>query len=139
MSGERFLSDGWTLTLSDAGAYAAPDNIPDHAETIAASVPGTVASALRAAGRFDAGNPTSLENLDAWYRCNLTGETGAAMLRFAGLATIAEVYLNNDPILTSDSMFEAHDVPVILTGVDRLAICFRAIGPHLDKSGSTLR
>lgn len=138
MSGARFLGNGWTLTLSDAGAYAVPADIPDHAETIAAPVPGTVASALREAGRFDAGNPTSLENLDAWYRLDLAGEMpGASVLRFAGLATVAEVYLNDDLILTSDSMFEAHDVAVVLTGADRLAICFRAIAPHLAKT--TLR
>lgn len=139
MSSEQFLSDGWTLTLSDAGAYAAPENIPDHAETIAAPVPGTVAAALRAAGRFDAGNPTSLENMDAWYRLDLAGERGEAILRFAGLATIAEVYLNDISILTSDSMFEWHDVPVMLTGDDRVSICFRAIGPHLSKTGPRAR
>jgi beta-mannosidase len=140
MSGERFLGDGWTLTLSDAGAYALPTDITDNAATIAAPVPGTVAAALRAAGRFDAGNPISLETIDAWYRLDLSGEpAGAAVLRFAGLATIAEVYLNGRLILRSDSMFKAHDVPVILTGSDRLAICFRAIDPHLTKTGPRAR
>ncbi|MDP9840366.1 beta-mannosidase [Neorhizobium huautlense] len=139
MSSEDFLGDGWTLTLSDAGAYAAPGNIPDHAETITASVPGTVASALRAAGRFDAGIPTSLEHIDAWYRLDLAGESGEAILRFSGLATVAEVYLNDVLILASGSMFEAHDVPVMLTGFDRVSICFRAIGPHLSKTGPRAR
>jgi len=139
MNGEQVLKNGWTLTLSDAGAYAGPGDIPENADRLAAMVPGTVAAALRAAGKFDAGNPTTLENLDAWYRCDLSGETGEAVLRFAGLATIAEVYLNDKLILTSDSMFEAHDLSVTLTGTDSLAICFRAIGPHLSKTGPRAR
>ncbi|MEB2845119.1 glycosyl hydrolase 2 galactose-binding domain-containing protein [Endobacterium cereale] len=139
MSGKRVPGDGWTLILSDAGAYAAPADIRDDAEGIAAPVPGTVASALRDAGQFDAGNPTSLENVDAWYLCDLTEEAGKAVLHFAGLATIAEVYLNDNLILASTSMFEAHDVPAMLTGTDRLAICFRAIGPHINKTGPRAR
>lgn len=137
---ERFLTDGWSLTLSDAGAYATPGDISANAEWMAASVPGTVASALRDAKRFDAGNPTSLENIDAWYRLDLTGEAaGEAVLRFSGLATITDVYFNDELILTSKNMFEAHDVPVILTGGDQLAMCFRAIGPHLAKTGPRAR
>ncbi|MGE7370613.1 glycosyl hydrolase 2 galactose-binding domain-containing protein [Neorhizobium sp. NPDC001467] len=139
MTSERFLGKGWTLALGEAGAYATPDDIPDHAETIAAPVPGTVASALRQAGRFDVGASLALEDLDAWYRCTLDEPAGDALLRFAGLATIAEVYLNGALILTSESMFEAHDVPVTLHGKDRLAICFRAIGPHLAKTGPRAR
>ncbi len=139
MESERVLGDGWTLILSDAGTYATPQDIPESAGAIMAMVPGTVAQALRNAGKFDAGKPAPLENVDAWYRCVLTGKDGAAVLRFAGLATIAEVYLNDDLILTSDSMFEAHDVSVTLNGCDRLAICFRAIGPHLDRSGPRAR
>ncbi|TCQ99766.1 glycoside hydrolase family 2 protein [Neorhizobium sp. JUb45] len=138
--GERFLADGWSLTLSDAGAYATPRDIPETAEWIVAPVPGTVASALRDAKRLDAANPTSLENIDAWYQLDLTSEAvGEAVLRFAGLATITEVYFNDELILTSKTMFEAHDVPVVLTGSDRLAMCFRAIGPHLAKTGPRAR
>ncbi|MGI2035884.1 glycoside hydrolase family 2 protein [Rhizobium panacihumi] len=136
---ERFLTDGWALTLSEPGAYAAPGDIPGTVETIAAPVPGTVASALRGADKFDAAYPTPLENLDAWYRLDLPGEAGAAVLRFAGLATVTEVYLNDMLILASESMFEAHDVRVTLTGSDRLAMCFRAIGPHLTRSGPRAR
>lgn len=70
----------------------------------------------------------------------LTGEQpGAAVLRFEGLATIAEVYLNDRLVLSSQSMFEAHDVDVILNGSDELSICFRALRPHLEKRGPRAR
>ncbi len=49
---------------------------------------------------------------------------GSAILKLDGLATFAGVFLNEELILSSDSMFHAHEVPVTLTGEDRLAICF---------------
>lgn len=136
---KRMLQDGWTLTLCAGDAYVGPGDIPDSAERLTAIVPGTVAATLRALGRFDAANPTSLENIDAWYRLDLMESPGPAMLRFQGLATIAEVYLNDILLLSSDSMFETYEIPVTLTDRDRLAICFRAIAPHLAKSGSRAR
>jgi beta-mannosidase len=132
----RPLEQGWTLLLCEPGNFDDPDTINRALARLQAPVPGTVAQALAKAGLFDPAHPVSLHNKDAWYFRPLKGEaSGPAVLRFEGLATLADVYLNGRLILTSDSMFEAHDVAVELTGADELAICFRALTPHLEKRG----
>lgn len=136
----RFLTEGWRLTLSEANVFARPSDIPADADTIAAPVPGTVAEALEKAGQFDRYNPKPLNHLDAWYRVRLeTGEPQTAILHFDGLATISEVYLNDEVVAHSQSMFEALEVTVELSGADELAICFRALKPHLEKTGPRAR
>ncbi|WP_448208310.1 glycoside hydrolase family 2 protein [Azospirillum sp. sgz302134] len=97
---------------------------------LSAPVPGTAAQALRAAGRFSIHRPPPLHDQDVWYRTRLTGE-GPRTLRFHGLATIAEVWLDGERILASDSMFQAHEVPVTLRGEHTLHIAFRALNPIL--------
>ncbi|MGN7295320.1 glycoside hydrolase family 2 protein [Rhizobium sp. SAFR-030] len=133
------LSDGWTVSTTPPGLHAVPPDDDSVRDALPAMVPGTLAGALERVGLFDRTRPESLENLDAWYRVTLSEPPGAAILRFEGLATIAEVFLNGERILESQSMFESHDVPVVLTGADRLVICFRAIGPHLERKGPRAR
>jgi hypothetical protein len=137
---EQRLSEGWTLTLTDADAFATPADMPRGLESIPAPVPGTVAEALEASGQFDRTNPRPLNGFDAWYRLVLISEnSGKAVLRFDGLATFAEIYLNGHLIAVSQSMYEAYEVPVDLTGSDELAICFRALAPRLEASGPRAR
>lgn len=133
------LSCGWTLTVTPPGQFSHPADLPDTLENLPAAVPGTVAAAMEEAGRFDRANPSSLENCDAWYRLTIQEEAGPAILRFEGLATVADVFLNGQVILHSESMFESHDVPVILSGDDRLAIRFQALEPHLQRKGPRAR
>jgi len=134
------LDEGWSLVLTEPGAYAFPGDLSSNLESIPAIVPGTVAAALEAAGRFGRGTPKPLIDKDAWYRRSLAGETaGPAILRFAGLATIANVFLDDRLILSSENMFESHDVPVELIGSEILSICFRALKPHLEKTGPRAR
>lgn len=134
------LSDGWTLTTTSANAYMKPSDVPSMAQHIPAPVPGTVAAALEAEGLFDRANPHALDTQDAWYRLDLlTDGEATATLHFGGLATMAEVFLNDTLILSSESMFESHDVPVHLTGNDELAICFRALAPHFSRKGPRAR
>ncbi|MBR7960212.1 glycoside hydrolase family 2 protein [Burkholderia vietnamiensis] len=118
----------WSMLATAAGAVREPRALPAGAGWIAAPVPGTVAQALALAGRSD--DAASLAERDHWYRVDLRGH-GPRVLRFHGLATLAEAWLDDTPILRSDSMFVAHDVPVTLDGVHRLYICFRALAPHL--------
>ncbi|MDQ0138034.1 beta-mannosidase [Neorhizobium galegae] len=134
------LAEGWSLALTEPGAHTLPSDLPTDLECLPAIVPGTVAAALEAAGRFDRDNPEPLIDRDAWYRCPLAGEApGPAILRFAGLATVAEVFLGETLILSSAGMFESHDVAVELTGTETLSICFRALKPHLEKAGPRAR
>ncbi|WP_416407655.1 glycoside hydrolase family 2 protein [Agrobacterium rosae] len=134
------MSEGWTLTLTEPDAFLTPVDIPFDAETLTAPVPGTVAQALEALRKFDRLQPEPLNNRDAWYRLTLVSdEIGPAILRFEGLATIAEIFLNGELVAHSTSMFEALDLAFELTGADELAICFRALAPRLDKTGPRAR
>lgn len=117
------LDRGWTLTVSAPGG-------PESGEGIPAPVPGTVAQALQAAGLWSQEDPAPLHDKDFVYRTRLTGH-GPHVLRFHGLATIAEVRLDGECILTSDSMYLAHEVPVTLTGEAELSIRFHALHPVL--------
>lgn len=133
------LTDGWSLVLTPAGLCPLPDDVKRDA-ALPAPVPGTVAAALEAAGLFDRTAPQPLHDQDAWYFRDLGDQAeGAAILRFEGLATVTEIYLNGQRILDVDSMFECHDVSVQLSGKDRLALCFRALNPLLNKSGPRAR
>lgn len=120
------LSDGWQLALTAPGSGPA-----SATEWIAAPVPGTAAQALRNAGRFDIHHPTKLHDKDAWYRTRFPG-SGRRTLRFGGLATIAEVWLNGMSILTSDNMFLSHEVDVDLAGDNELLIVFRSLDKELE-------
>jgi beta-mannosidase len=136
----RPLEQGWTLLVTEAGGHTDPSQIHRPAARIPATVPGTVAGALCDAGLFDRHKPHPLHDKDAWYFRSLEGEApGPTVLRFEGLATIAEIYVNGVLKATSDSMFESLDVAVELSGHDDLAICFRALQPHLDKRGPRAR
>jgi len=136
----RPLEQGWTLMMSEPGQYQVPADLPLNAFNIKASVPGTVAAALTEAGLFDPASPAPLHGKDVWYRRSLSGETpGPAVLRFEGLATIAEIFVNGVLGHTSESMFEPVDLPLDLSGEDELVICFRALQPHLEKKGPRAR
>ncbi|QLF68207.1 glycoside hydrolase family 2 protein [Peteryoungia desertarenae] len=136
----RPLEQGWRMLVTEAGRYTEPSELHRLAVRIPATVPGTVAAALADAGLFDPENPTSLHDKDAWYIRSLEGENpGPAVLRFEGLATFAEIYINGELRLSCNSMFEAFDLELDLTGHDELAICFRALTPHLEKRGPRAR
>ncbi|MBR8149727.1 glycoside hydrolase family 2 protein [Burkholderia vietnamiensis] len=126
----------WSMLATPAGAAPAPSDLPAGAGWIAAPVPGTVAQALAVAGRLD--EAASLDERDHWYRVELRGH-GARLLRFHGLATLAQAWLDDTPILHSDSMFVTHDVRVTLAGQHTLFVCFRALAPHLRTARAARR
>lgn len=84
-----------------------------------AEVPGTVAE----------------ENADAsdwWYRTSFDAEPGRRTLRFDGLATLAQVWLNGERILESDNMFRQYRVDVELRAQNELVLCFRSLDAALN-------
>jgi beta-mannosidase len=125
----RPLDAGWQCVTTRAGACATPADLPADG-WLAAVVPGTVASAWRAAGRLDLGHPPALGQDDHWYRVRVRG-SGMQRLRLHGLATLAEVWLDGTKLLDSDSMFVAHDLDITLDGEATLALCFRSLAPLL--------
>ncbi|MES0810008.1 glycoside hydrolase family 2 protein [Roseibium sp. SCPC15] len=126
-------SETWSLAIAEPGASGqALDFIP-------AKVPGTVAGALFEAGHFDPDNPSPLHDKDVWYETRFDAAPGHYRLQLDGLATIAEVYLNDKQVLASRNMFRTYDVPVDLSEKNRLQICFRALKPHLNSKGPRAR
>jgi beta-mannosidase len=131
------LSDGWEVAASPAGSLATPAELTGAALTwLPARVPGTAAAAAVAAGGaadrdFDAD--------DWWFRCSFAVEPERirerAVLELDGLATVAEVYLNQSLILESSSMWRAHAVDVTgrLEPDNELVIACRALAPLLSK------
>lgn len=121
------LTAGWEL------AGTAPGELPDaaslhHLRWTPARVPGTVAGVL------PVDDP---DERDWWFRVSFAAEPAACdeqvMLVLGGMATVADVYINGELMLHSESMFAAHEIDVSdrLRGDNELAICCRALGPRL--------
>ncbi|GGH10170.1 beta-mannosidase [Alsobacter metallidurans] len=116
---------GWAMAITPAGSAATPGELADNLEWFAAAVPGTAVGALAADGRWSFDKPVPLHDNDVWCRASIQGQ-GCEILRFDGLATLAEVWLDNERILVSDNMFLAHAVEATLSGAHTLTIAFRA-------------
>jgi beta-mannosidase len=122
------LREGWELCSTAPGAAATPGVLDGR--WIPATVPGTAAQALRDAGEWSLDHPAPLHGLDFWFRIRFSAD-GPRTLRFHGLATLAEVWLNGEKILSSDNMFLAHQVEAACAGENELLLCFRALAPAL--------
>jgi beta-mannosidase len=127
----RALETGWRMASSAPGAWACPADIDPAADWLDALVPATVAATLRAHGRWSEDDPAPLHDRDHWYRTTLA-VSGRRRLRFDGLATFAEVYLDGAEILTSASMFLARELDVDLRPGAELVIVFRSLTRALD-------
>jgi beta-mannosidase len=130
------LADGWQTASSEPDAHADPSTIAGL-DWIAACVPGTAAGALRDAGIWRHGDSRDFDAADWWFRTSFAAQPlaagEAAHLCLDGIATVAEVFLNGELVLESDSMFAAHalDVTERLRDRNELAIRCRALGPLL--------
>jgi beta-mannosidase len=139
----RDLLDGaeWRCVSAPPGSRTGPDDlVGTELQWLSATVPGTVAHALRAVGAFE----PSLERMDArdwWFRCRFTGApapgpgTGDGwVLELDGLATLADVWLNGSHILRSESMFADWRLPVSAVSDDNeLCLRFAALTPVLEE------
>ena len=135
---EIALGDGWEAAACPPDTHT-DATVLDGLTWLPARVPGTAAGALRDAGRWRPGDPCDLD-LDAedwWWRTSFDAQPVAAgeemRLCLDGIATVAEVYLNGELVLESDSMFAAHalDVSGKLQEKNELAIRCRALAPLL--------
>ncbi|MBN8421670.1 MAG: glycoside hydrolase family 2 protein [Verrucomicrobia bacterium] len=127
----------WTCCAQAPGASAEPAAV--QGDWIAAEVPGTVASALRARGLWSHQNPPDIDAQDWWYRTTFAAAARTAeesyALCFDGLASLADVWLNGELILSSDNMFRSHHVEVgsLLRDENELVIRFRSLTADLKK------
>ncbi len=137
----RLLTAHWECAPAVPGSTAAPP-APSWRPAI---VPGTVASALRAAGEWDLSSRRDFDAEDWWYRCRFSGPAPApghhVFLGFAGLATVADVWLNGHHLLRSTSMFVGHEVDVSrqLERDNELLIRFASLDAVLQEKRSRPR
>jgi beta-mannosidase len=132
----RDLAKGWQAARTAPDAHVDASSI-DALSWSPARVPGTAAGVLHDAGMLQAGESHDFDAEDWWFRTNfdaqplLPGED--VRLCLDGIATVAEVYLNGELMLESDSMFAAHtlDVAERLKTSNELAIRCRALAPLL--------
>jgi beta-mannosidase len=127
------LNDGWQAAASLAGSVPTPSQLAEaQLDWRPAQVPGTSAAALGVDDRdFDAE--------DWWFRCRFarpqTVPADGLTLELDGVATVAEVFLNGHPLLTTSSMWQAHAVEVgdLLVADNELLIVCRALRPLLRR------
>jgi beta-mannosidase len=135
----RELSADWQAARTSVDLHADTAGI-EALNWIPARVPGTAAAALRDAGEWRLGDRHDFDAEDWWFRTSFPAAEPLApgeeaWLCLEGIATVAEVYLNGELVLESDSMFAAHALDV--TGrlreraQNELAIRCRALGPLL--------
>ena len=127
----RPIEGQWQFAAAPAGVAASPGDL-DHLrlEWMPCDGARPAAAALRASGRWDLAHPRDFDAEDWWYRCRFSADAqSSTRLRFEGLATIADVWLNGHHILSSRNMFVEHvvDIQPWLRLDNELVMCFRAL------------
>ena len=129
----------WACVSSPAGTRSGPGDLEgSDLYWLAATVPGTVAEALRLVGASEP-SLNRLDGQDWWFRCRFPGPESDAgsdnwILSFEGLATLADVWLNGRHLLRSESMHARWSVPVqAVEEVNELCLRFAALTPVLEQ------
>jgi beta-mannosidase len=132
-----FLDSGWYLARLQPDSARSPSELATAESWAPALVPGTVAATQRANGTLP--DLDRVENYDAsdwWYRCEFpSGPLGLnemAVLRFEGLATLAEIWLNGELVATSSNMFREVEVDVTSRLQDTNDLCIRFRSLHVE-------
>ncbi|WP_075186295.1 glycosyl hydrolase 2 galactose-binding domain-containing protein [Teredinibacter haidensis] len=118
----------WRISRSTPKQFLEPSELDDTRYDLNGLFPSTIAQTLKASAR----TADNIDQYDWWFRTEFRYENSCAqtlMLHFEGLATIAEVWLNGEPILTSENMFLAQCVSlgVLDDRKNRLDIVFRSV------------
>jgi beta-mannosidase len=109
----------WSVASTAPNEAATPDDVERMALSWrAAKVPGVV-------------DDENADDRDWWYRCALP-RTDARTLRFDGLATLADVFVDGELVLRSENMFVRHRVP-LRDAATKLHICFRSLTAALSE------
>jgi beta-mannosidase len=139
LSADLLREASWECAACSPGSVADPGALAQaDLSWLAASVPGTAAGALRAAGEwsFGAEDEQLLDGQDWWFRCRFAAAAagGAGELRLGGLATIADVWLNTNHLLHSENMWLSHRVALgELDATNELVLRFAALTPLLAR------
>ena len=131
------LSQGWQICATPPNEIAQPQALGSDGWK-AVDLLGSVAACERAGGRWslDRPSPIGFDAQDWWYRTRFDlpddkDHRTPLQLRFDGLATLAEVWLNGHSILRSDNMFVGHVVDLspqwLRDRGNELAMVFRSL------------
>lgn len=131
----------WSCISTQPGSVQHPRELEAcGSNAFPAIVPGTVAGTLHAAGKWSHEHPPEIDTQDWWYRTtidvsSLVETDERQFLCFDGLASLTEVWLNGERILTTENMFRRYRVNVseLLGPTNELAICFRSLIAALQK------
>ena len=129
----------WECCAQKPGSISHPDQLEFCSDWLTATVPGTVASALAAADQWDFDHPQDIDSTDWWFRTSFSSSDESrrqsCILRLDGLATLAEVWLNGERLLTTDNMFRRYriDVSSQLQSENELVIGFRSLAEDLKR------
>ncbi|HLX87950.1 MAG TPA: hypothetical protein VKR22_05800, partial [Acidimicrobiales bacterium] len=121
----------WWCCGTAPGALSSPAELAKApGPFLEAAVPGTVAQVLAEQRPRVNLDP---DEWDWWYRCEFPGrDDGPWWLECIGLATVADVWLNEKPLLHSENMFVRHRLEVpALEARNELVVRFAALTPLL--------
>ncbi len=121
------LDSGWSMLRSPPGAFGGPGDLPAQGWR-AVTLPTTVAAALDG----DESDAQGLDEFDWWFRRELPrwDDVEALRLRFEGLATLVDVWVDGQAVLGARNMHRAYVVP--LQGSPReLVLRCTALAPEL--------
>jgi beta-mannosidase len=127
------LNSGWWMVGVSPGSFSSPAELESASlDWIQAFVPGTVAHSLELSGKWTIDSKVDFDEQDWWYRCSFPSnsrDSNQYILRFGGLATIADIWLNGSLILSSENMFleQSVDVSSLLADDNELVICFKSL------------
>jgi beta-mannosidase len=128
------LTGPWRVARTAPGA---PMPAQGSSEWIESSRAQTAAAALRDAGRWSLdGPPLDFDASDWWFAARLESPARLQrpLLGLDGLATLAQVMLDGEPLLASRNMYRAHRVPLagrLRDGPGELTIHCSALAPEL--------
>ena len=133
----KSLNTGWTFAETEPNQYTHPAEL--HAQQLnwtAAIVPGTVAQACQKAKQWSFNTPFDFDSKDWWYQTtfNVDTETTSPLLNLQGLATLCDVWLNGQQILSSNNMFTGYQIDVsefLVEQSNQLFLCFRSLNEQL--------
>ncbi len=135
MAGKSTLID-WEMIASMPGAWNDPSELPPSSrDWISAEVPGTAASSLRANALWTWDNSRNFDSDDWWWRGTFARPAGDGpwLLHIGGLASLADVWINGQHVLRSDSMFLSHSIVVteLADDLNEIAFVCHALVPLL--------
>ena len=125
------LTNGWEMAPASE-LFVSPSEASGLGY-IATRAPCTVASTLRQHKQWHLGSGARFDTSDYWFRCRFTTQPAApqeqVLIRFQGIATVSEVWLNGQAILKSGSMFASQEVDVtgIVQAANELVIVCRSL------------